>query len=253
MSAVAKPRVVIIGAGGVIGNVLWKAWEEEGQYELTLVDKRTITGARSRTEIGDVCDPDFAAKVFGNQDVLVHLVLIQPDNVGPRTTELTDIGLCMRLWETAREAGIGKIVYASSNRVTMQNEHLGGPPVFSTADQYNPCGWYGAMKGMAEIGGKLLANTHGMRFIAIRVGTFHGQSEPDCLRFCSTLLSPRDGVQLFGLAVDYEGPEKFIVTYGASGNNDGPHRSFLDISQAVEILGYAPQDNMMKYRDQFPE
>ena len=109
------------------------------------------------------------------------------------------------------------------------------------------------MKGMAEIGGRLMANCHDIHFISIRIGTFNGDSEPNCLRLCSTLLSPRDCVQLFGLAVDYEGPERFVVSYGTSGNAEGIHRSFLDIGPAVEILGYEPRDNMMKHRERFTE
>ena len=66
------------------------------------------------------------------------------------------------------------------------------------------------------------------------------------IRHCSTLLTPRDCVQLFGLAVDYNGPVKYLITYGRSANSDGYQQSFLDISGAVEVLGYQPQDNLVK-------
>ena len=57
--------------------------------------------------------------------------------------------------------------------------------------------------------------------------------------------------QLFGLAVDYEGPERFVVTYGTSGNAWGAHCGPLDIGPAVDTLGYKPQDNMMQFRSRF--
>ena len=85
-----------------------------------------------------------------------------------------------------------------------------------------------------------------MRFISIRIGTFSGTSEPNGIRHCSTLLTPRDCVQLFERAVDYDGPVKYLITYGRSANSDGYQQSFLDISGAVEVLGYQPQDNLVK-------
>ena len=96
-----------------------------------------------------------------------------------------------------------------------------------------------------------LVNTEDMRFISVRIGSFTGKSEVDSLRLCSTLLTPRDAVQLFGLAVEYEGPKKFFITYGASDNIDGDFRGFLDISAGIEELGYKPQDHIAAERHRF--
>ncbi len=77
---------------------------------------------------------------------------------------------------------------------------------------------------MAEIAGRIFAHVYDRRFIGIRIGTFDkGRTEPEHLRECSTLLAPVDAVQLFRLAVDYEGPERFLITYGASENVYGGH------------------------------
>ena len=151
----------------------------------------------------------------------------------------------MLLFEAAREAGISTIVLASTNHVTGVNERR-VPARLSTGDQFLPDGWYGAMKGMAEIAGRHLVENCAMRFISIRIGSFTGRDQADSLRTCSTLLTPRDCVQLFTLAVDYEGPERYLVTYGTSGNHGTHHPVFLDISAAVDVLGYQPQDNALR-------
>lgn len=246
-----KSRVLVTGAAGLVGTTLWKAWELEDCYELTLTDCRTIEGASSRCKIGDIKDYDFAKALCGDQDVLVHLAYIPADNVEQDTLELTDIGTNMRLFQLAQEAGIQKIVFASTNHITGWNEHANDPPIFSTVDQINPDGWYAAMKSMAEVAGRNLVNTAGIRFISLRIGSFTGNSEVDCLRYCSTLLTPRDAVQLFSLAVEYEGPKKFFITYGASNNIDGEFRGFLDISPAIREFGYQPQDQIAKERHRF--
>ena len=245
----AKQRVLITGAAGRIGTILWRAWEEEDRYELTLTDRTEIEGAKSRAEVGDLRNHTFASRICRNQDVLVSLAYIRALDIGERNGGMTDIGMQMQLFEIAHRAGVAKIVYASSNHASGWNERISDPATFSTVDQINPDGWYGAMKCMAEAAGKYLVNVCNRRFIGIRIGTVNGDSEPRVLRHCSTLLAPADAAQLFRLAVDYEGPEKFLLTYGASENVFEGHVGFLDLSRAREVLGYRPQVNMMSYRD----
>ena len=246
-----KPRVLLTGAAGAVGAALRRSWEDENRFELTLTDQHPIEAAASRVEIGDIRDYELTRRLCADQDVLVHLSYLSAENVGQDTTELTDIGLSMRLFHQAAQAGVRKIVYASTNHMSGMNERLYSPPLLCTPDMYRPDGWYGAMKGMAEIAGRYLSDEADLRFISIRIGTFSGRDEPDEPRQCSTLLTPRDCVQLFSRAVEYEGAEKFLVTFGTSGNAEGEHRSFLDISPAIEVLGYCPQDNIMKHRHRF--
>ena len=246
-----KPRVLITGAAGLIGTTLRQAWEAENRYDLTLTDRNTIEGTSSRCELGNITEYSFVENICRDQDILVHLSYIPDDNVGQNTLDLTDIGANMQLFQIAHQAGIKKIVFASTNHITGWNEHLSQPPHFSTVDQITPDGWYAAMKSMAEIAGRNLVNTAGMRFVSLRIGSFTGNSVVDSLRYCSTLLTPRDAVQLFSLAVDYQGKERYFCTYGASNNIDGNFRGFLDISPAIKELGYRPQDNIAVHRKRF--
>lgn len=241
-----KQRVLITGAAGTVGTTLWQAWEQKDTYKLTLMDIKPIQGSSSRVVASDIRNYAAMKELCQDQDVLVHLAYVRQDNLGIETGQVSDIGASMFLFEAARECGVQKIVYASTNHVSGWNEKLSTPPRFSTGDQFRPDGWYGAMKGMAEIAGRYLVDAHNMRFISIRIGSFNGTDEPNGIRHCSTLLTPRDCAQLFGLAVDYDGPVKYLITYGRSANSDGIQQSFLDISGAVEVLGYEPQDNLIK-------
>ena len=245
-----RKKVLLAGASGRIGAALWPAWEAENRYDLTLVDINKVEGASSRVEVGDLRDHGFASRVCAGQDVLISLAFIRDAHVGEPDGGMTDIGMQMQLFEIAHRADVGKIIYASSNHASGWNEQT-DPPTLSTVDQINPDGWYGAMKCMAEAAGKYLVNVCGRRFIAFRIGTFHGTSEPESLRRCSTLLAPVDAVQLFSLAIDYEGPDKFVLAYAASENVFGEHTGFLDLTQAKEILGYKPEVNMMSFRSKF--
>ena len=44
-----KPRVVMTGAAGDVGTTLWRAWEEEDRYELTLVDLQPLSVSHTRS------------------------------------------------------------------------------------------------------------------------------------------------------------------------------------------------------------
>jgi hypothetical protein len=249
--AADKPRVLLTGAGGAVGTALWSAWEQEDRFDLTLTDRKPIEGASSTSIVGDICDYDFIQKVVENQDILVDLVYLPQDNVGERPETLTDIGMHMLLFESAVRAGVEKIVYASSNHASGWNERQ-DPPGKHVPEHIRPDGWYGAMKAMAEVAGRWLVNGHDVHFTSIRIGSFGaGVSVPSSLRACSYQLSPRDAAQLFGLAAEYDGPEKFLITYGASDNVYGGHEGLLDLTSAKEVLGYKPHDNIMQYRDHF--
>ncbi|AWT60947.1 MAG: Uronate dehydrogenase [Candidatus Moanabacter tarae] len=250
---VAKKKVLITGAAGRIGTILWNDWEKNKCYELTLADRVGIEGSKSRVEVGDLRDSRFAKRICEKQDVVVSLAYLRPENVGEENGGMTDIGMQMQLFEAAHQADAGKIIFASSNHASGWNEMHDGPPLFSTVDQINPDSWYGAMKCMAEAAGKYLVNVCDRRFVGIRIGTVNGESKPKCIRHCSTLLAPVDAAQLFGLAVDYEGRKKFLLVYGASDNVHEERKGFLDLSIAKEVLGYKPKVNIMSFHDQCVE
>ena len=247
-----KLRILLTGAAGLVGTILRSAWELDDQYQLTAVD---LNDSDSNIQKADIRKAAQMKAICQNQDVLVHLAYIGYQDILKHSTQMTDITASMLLFEIAREAGIKKIIYASTNAVTGWNEKLaqpandnwtGLPPKASTADQFRPDSWYGVMKGMAEIAGRYLVDAHQIQFISIRIGSFIGGNEPNDIRHCSTLLTPRDCVQLFSLAVDYQGPIKYLITYGTSGNTDGYQVGFMDIRPAVEILGYRPKDNLIQ-------
>tara|TARA_Y100001933_G_C18986753_1_gene558812 strand:+ start:33 stop:959 length:927 start_codon:yes stop_codon:yes gene_type:complete len=247
-------RILLTGAAGIIGKTLSESWETQERYELTLCDLRLPDSQHSRSTVADVRNYQQMRMLCQEQDVLVHLAYVPQKHLGKEVGEITDIGASMLLFEAAREAGISTIILASTNHVTGVNERR-VPARLSTGDQFLPDGWYGAMKGMAEIAGRHLVENCAMRFISIRIGSFTGRDRADSLRTCSTLLTPRDCIQLFTLAVDYEGPERYLVTYGTSGNYGTHHPGFLDISAAVDVLGYQPQDNALRDfgADQLPK
>lgn len=236
-----RKKVLMTGAAGLVGRTLWQAWQD--RYDLTLADIRPVEGARARIELADIRDYARMRALCEGQETLVHLAYVRSKHLGKVPGEESDIAASVKLFEAAREAGIQRIVYASSNAAASERERC-QPVRLSTGDDVAPRSWYGAFKAMAEVAGKYLALCYGLRFISIRIGTYSGSDQARSLRECHTLLTPRDCVQLFTCAVEYEGPERYLITYGVSGNTDGYAPVTMDIGAATRVLGYQPQDNV---------
>ena len=238
-------RLLITGAAGSIGKTLCSAWEKNPYYKLTRCDIRNEGDNDDSIEIADVRDYARMRELCINKDVLVHLAYIPQIHLGKVKNEMSDISANIALFEAARESGVKRIIFASTNHVTGVNERS-VPPKLSKGNEFRPDSWYGAMKGMAEIAGRYLVDHSDMTFFSIRIGTFDGKNNAETMRTCSTLLTPRDCVQLFSRAIDYRGSERYLVTYGTSGNFTSYHIGYLDITEAINILGYKPVDNLME-------
>ncbi len=136
-----KQRVLLTGAAGTVGTTLWKAWEKQDTYILTLTDINPIEGSTSHVEQVDIRNYEAMQSLCQEQDVLVHLAYLRQDSPPKATGELSDIDVSMNVFEAARACGIKKIVYASTNHVSGWNERLQSPPRFSTGNQFRPDGW----------------------------------------------------------------------------------------------------------------
>src|SRR5207237_1406560 len=102
-----------------------------------------------------------------------------------------------------------------------------------------PDSLYGVSKAFGEALGRYLSDNFGMSVICLRIGNFpHADPRPDTrpTRSMRRTISPRDFAQLVRLALETD--LSFGIFYGVSGWDSAP----WDITNARELLGYAPQD-----------
>jgi nucleoside-diphosphate-sugar epimerase len=143
------------------------------------------------------------------------------------------------VFEAAREAGVRRIVYASSCHVvrfrTTQR-------TFEVPDPFEPETTYGVSKAFGEVLGRYYHDLLGMEFVAIRIGWLVPYDDPE-LRSGGLKrriwLSPRDAVSLFRLAVEKPGIG-YAVVFGTSVTSP----EVLSLRSAREVLGYQPEDDV---------
>jgi uronate dehydrogenase len=235
-------RVLITGAAGNIGRTLRTGLR--GRYPiLRLVDVAPQEAAEPGEEVVtlDLNDRVATEAAMRDVDMVIHLAAIA-DEASFDDILAGNITTTYSVFETARRAGVRRVVFASSNHVT--GFYPRGEPV-GPDDPVRPDGFYGVSKAFGEALGRLYAEKYGVQVVCLRIGTF--AERPTTSRQLSTWLSPRDCLQLVRCCLD--APDVgFTVVYGVSANT---RRWWKDDADAS--LGYRPQDDAEVFAAQIEE
>jgi uronate dehydrogenase len=228
----ADRPILLTGAAGGLGSALRpRLLERYGRLRSS--DIVPFGPARPGEEIviGDLAEPALCDRIAAGAAALIHL--------GGRSTEdswevisRANIMGCFNMFDAARQAGIKRVVFASSNHA------IGFHPVRQRLDntvRQRPDSLYGVSKAFGEDLASLYVDKHGMEIACLRIGSSF--PEPSDIRQLSTWLSYAD---LFRLVVAcLEAPKLgFAVVYGASRNS----RGWWDNSKVPEIA-FEPEDS----------
>lgn len=227
------PLVLLTGAAGGVGRFLRDGLPGLG-WQLRLFDRVPIPDAPDAI-VADVRDDAALAVAVRGVDAIVHLAGISVEAPFDDILDSNIIGT-QRLFAAAQQAGVSRIVYASSNHA------VGFEPVsdFARLDTPpRPDGYYGLSKVFGEALGRLYHDRFGLDVVCIRIGSMFEQ--PTSRRQLATWLSPDDGVQLFDVCLRAPSPG-YVVTFGVSANT----RAWYDTAPA-RALGYQPKDDSERF------
>jgi hypothetical protein len=261
-----KRKVVVTGAAGLIAGLLLPALRE--RYDLTPLDLRSTDrdgNAVEGVQIADLLrgDGDAYRHHLQGADAVVHCGFVRPEDPSDPNqrfrAELTNVEMAYSVYQTAWEAGVPRVVVASSNHAADYYEPLildgqwdfVTPAMRALSDNY-----YGWAKEVYEHLGFVFAvgkmNGRPLENVQIRIG---GPRETDvancelgdlrCMRRAlAVYISQRDMAQLFIKSIEAEDIRDeqgvpFQIFYGIS---DNPH-AFWSIANARTVIGYEPQDN----------
>src|ERR671918_2932844 len=134
-------------------------------------------------------------RAMAGVDVVVHLAAIPGEDSFSRLVEANVFGT-YNVFEAARQAGVRRVVFASTNHVTgfyPRGEGVG------PSDPVRPDSLYAVTKVFGEALGRLYADKWGLEVVCIRIGSFG--KRPTTVQALGMWLSERDGAQLFTKAV----------------------------------------------------
>ncbi len=232
-------RVLLTGASGDVGTRLRKLLRPI-YPELILSDiKEPANLEPGETFIpANLADFNEVLRAVNGAEGIIHLGGFSVE--GPWETILNaNIIGCYNLYEAARQSGVKRIVFASSNHAVgfYPREKTIPTEVIALPD-----GRYGVSKLFGEGLGALYAYKHGIGTLAIRIGNVG--DKPLDRRRLAIWLKTEDLVKL--VRIGLERPDLlFEVVYGVSDNK----RAWWDNSNA-ERLGYKPEGRGEDYAEE---
>jgi uronate dehydrogenase len=227
--------VLVTGAAGLIGDWLRRGLPERG-WSLRSLDVVPLPDPRPGEEllVADVTDLPAMVDACTGAAALVHLAGVAGESTWPAVSATNIEGSWCAL-EAARQAGVQRVVLASSNHVTGYTPRP-EQGLLSEADApHRPDSFYGVAKATMEALGSLYADRHGMDVVCLRIGSAFPR--PTTLRQLATWLSPADTVGLVDAALTAPSPG-YSVVWGVSDNT----RRWWDLT-AAEALGYRSVDD----------
>ncbi|MGP9539825.1 NAD-dependent epimerase/dehydratase family protein [Brachybacterium sp. AOP43-C2-M15] len=234
--ATTRRRVLITGATGGIGTHLARTLGE--RYALRLHGRSAEDAPDGESLV--LAELDVYEQVLAlmdGVDTVVHLAgSAAPTSTWEQVLAANIIGL-RNVLEASREAGVRRVVLASSNHAMGMYDRDGQWPVYP---HQLPRGdsLYGVSKIFGETLGRFYHDEHHLDVICLRIGWFSEdplEAEEDILR--AMWLSPADCTEVVRCAIEAE--VAFGLYYAIS---DNPDRRW-SLSNTQLELGYKPRDS----------
>ena len=239
--------VLVTGGGGNIGSYF--ARQNRGRFRLRLM----VHGKEGNEELaefgelvsGDLTDLDRMKELCRGVDTVLHLAAsASPSSTWDEILPANIIGT-YNIFVAAKSAECRRVIYASSIHAVS-----GYPPdvQVKTSDPVNPGDLYGVSKCFGEALARYCAEKENLSAIALRIGAFQpietAQDEAN-IGLLDAFVSQRDLNQLIIRCIDAEHIQ-WAVFNGLSNNRF----KRLDLSDARELVGYEPQDDLAEENPQ---
>ena len=255
-------RVLVSGAYGLIGNLVYARLAERTTCMPYGLVRRREHSARvgamalrevpeERLRFADLADYAAVRRAVDGMDVVVHMAAEVEGRAPWEKVLQSNIIGAYNVFEAGRDAGVKRIVYASSNQVIFgyrndepyrsflapgQGASAPGAITPMRHDQpTRPMNLYACSKVFGEALAHMYAFAHGMSCLCLRIGwVLPDDRVPVRPLFCSR----RDIVQLVERCIDAPASLRYDVFFGHSDNAN----NLVDIAHARDVLGYEPQD-----------
>jgi uronate dehydrogenase len=228
--------IVVTGAAGAIGRPVCDELLRRGHHVRGF--DRVPTPWLRDAVVADLLDREAVRAAVGGADALVHLAA-EPDDADFSLLEGPNVRGLFHVLDSARQAGLGRVVLASSIQV-LGTWWEPGPRPASTRDAL-PGNHYALTKVWAEQMGEMYARLYGLSVIAARVA-FMVRGPEEARRLAQralfdTYLSRGDVGRFFAAAIEAPAID-FAVLYAAG---VGGERLF-DMEPTTRLIGFTPRD-----------
>ena len=250
-----RKKVLVTGASGLVGQVFLEHAQEK--YELSALNRRAVEGIECRQ--ADIVDLAAIRPAFEGKEAVVHLAALARSDAGFEEALSHNVIGTYNVFEAARQAGVQRVVFASSGAAVMgwerefpyntliEGRYDEAPETWQKVTHETPTrpgGFYGWSKVAGEALARHYSDAYGMSMICLRLGRVNPENRPVDARVFSVWCSYRDVSQLIEKCIDAPDSVTFDIFYAVSNNK----WSYRDISHARDVVGYEPQDAAEEHR-----
>jgi len=205
-------RLLITGASGRLGSQLRMATKDLAQA-IRLTDVKALTDLANDEEFiqADLADMSTVLELMTGVDVVIHLGAVMPQAPWESILQANIIGT-YNIFEAARQAGVKRVIFASSHHATGMYERT---ERLDSESPVRPANLYGLSKAFGETTGRMYHEKHGLEVISLRIGSCF--PEPTDERMLATWLSHRDMSNLCRCCLQAS-QVGYTVLYGVSNN-----------------------------------
>ncbi len=242
--------VLLTGAAGRVGQAILAGIGED--YEFRLLDREPPPEETDHEfVVADITDESAVRAAMEGVGAVIHLAG-DPRPEAPWESVLrNNIDGTRTVFQVAVDAGVEKVVFASSNHAVAHYETERSPDIYRTDDDFildgtelpRPGNLYGLSKATGEFLGRYYHDEYGLSVVCVRIGNLtKGRPPEDYERGQAMWLSYRDCAHLFDCTL--QARYGFEIVYGISDND----RKYYSLERAREVLGYDPQDNSADFQ-----
>jgi nucleoside-diphosphate-sugar epimerase len=251
----AIKKVLITGMSGLIGGVVRQRLA--GQYELSALNRREVPGIKSYQ--ADIAELEAIRPAFEGQDAVIHLAAKAGEKYTWDEILQANITGTYNVFEAARQAGVKRVIYASSGATVVgwekefpynalvegRYEELPASwPMLTHETPTRPGGLYGSSKVWGETLARHFTDTSDLSIICLRIGLVNKENRPSQPRHFSVWLSQRDIAQMVEKCLAAPHSLKYDIFYAVSNNR----WNYRDFGHARDVVGFEPQDSAEDYR-----
>jgi len=233
-------RVVVTGAAGHLGRMLFDMLEKTEAYEVCGLDLRA--SEHPAIHVADFAEDGGWIKHLKDADVVVHLAGDRAPTATWDSAIRNNMDATLTLYHQAVAMGVKRVVFASSNWV--QGGRRFGTERLTPTLAPHPVNAYGMSKLFGERTGAYFADRHGLSVICLRIGwtqwTHDNRPGPHMamgLWGQEMWLSGRDFLNGMQCAIDAENVRFEVLNL----MSDNPGMRW-DIEPTKRLIGYRPQD-----------
>ncbi len=260
-------KVLITGANGLIGSLLYTRLASQlGVYDPYGMDFHARPLPRvaalnlpaipaEKLHVADLADFVAVQHAVEGMDVVIHLGADTNSSGAWESILSNNITGSYHVFEACRQAGVKRVVFASSNQVVFgyRTEEPYKSLFEGRFDDVSPqdirpiqvtqatrtLNYYSASKAYGESLAQIYAYVHGLSCICLRFGWVTADDRLATPTARILFCSQRDVVQVIERSINAPDSLRFDVFFAHSDNL----YNLVDIQHTKDVLGYVPQDH----------